>query len=156
MPGYAPRWFTQYTSLRRVTYPRINRARRRVTALTETNALNQTGSQKSAVTSLIRHNFGLQLIKLQSNIKWRQAQKARPTPHCRALPPCEFNGMFSEPLRVHFESFMTQTNIIADKNTKLGDREQYTSQDFCRAMLCISAAYAVMRCLCVSVCLSRS
>jgi len=33
--------------------------------------------------------------------------------------------------------------------------------DFCRAMLCISAAYAVMRCLCrlsvcLSVCLSRS
>jgi len=27
---------------------------------------------------------------------------------------------------------------------------------FCRAMLCISAAYVVMRCVCVSVCLSRS
>jgi len=26
--------------------------------------------------------------------------------------------------------------------------------DFCRAMLCISAAYAVMRCVCPSVCLS--
>jgi len=32
------------------------------------------------------------------------------------------------------------------------------NQHFCRAMLCISTAYAVMRCLCVclSVCLSRS
>jgi len=26
------------------------------------------------------------------------------------------------------------------------------SNDFCRAMLCISAAYAVMRCLCVCLC----
>jgi len=28
------------------------------------------------------------------------------------------------------------------------------NRDFCRAMLCISAAYAVMRCVCVSVCVS--
>jgi len=36
----------------------------------------------------------------------------------------------------------------------------FSCVDFCRAMLCISAAYAVTRCLCVcfcvSVCLSRS
>jgi len=29
------------------------------------------------------------------------------------------------------------------------------SYNFCSAMLCISASYAVMRCVCVSVCLSR-
>ena len=41
-------------------------------------------------------------------------------------------------------------------NRKTKNKEHMSdSYNFCSAMLCISASYAVMRCVCVSVCLSR-
>jgi len=58
-------------------------------------------------------------------------------------------------MKLHF-----QKAIMTSCRTEAGLLVEWRSEagpfDFCRAMLCISAAYAVMRCLCVcvSVCLS--
>ena len=56
-------------------------------------------------------------------------------------------------MKLHF-----QKAIMTSCRTEAGLLVEWRSEagpfDFCRAMLCISAAYAVMRCLCVCVCLS--
>jgi len=36
--------------------------------------------------------------------------KHHPVPHCRVLPPGEFNGMITKPLAVFSETFMTNCN----------------------------------------------
>ena len=55
------------------------------------------------------------------------------------------HGLFKEPIIGPLKSKMAD---LFDLDTKM------QKGDFCRAMRCISAAYAVMRCLCV--CLTRS
>jgi len=44
--------------------------------------------------------------------------------------------------------------LIIRKADKFLLRNSCVENNFCRAMVCISAAYAVMRCLCVCVCVS--
>ena len=68
----------------------------------------QTNEQTDRQTGGHRHRVNLPLLRAGLITSADRHSKPRLTPHCRVLPPGEFNGIMSQPLPVYSESFMTK------------------------------------------------
>jgi len=82
-------------------------------------------SSTSAEISSSRCRISLRTAELSASTETTDSTtgvthtKSRTAPHCRVLPPGEFNDMISEPLRIYSVTFMTLAVRFSRDHTKL-------------------------------------
>ena len=63
------------------------------------------------------------------------------TPHCRVLPPGEFNVVIPQPLSVYSESFLTISDKNLEKNDDSGTRSSHSDVGFIHCTMTINALW---------------